>query len=431
MVHRDQHRVAAVEQGDAHVRPRRGQVRHGALELPAHLLVALPRHQPQADLGHGMRGYHGLGAVAHEAAANAVDLEGGERPGPLQDRIVPEPGERRALDLVPQEGLLVEGELAPALELLPRGWLDRLVHLGDPDLPLGALEAAEDPHQRLQRIGGDPAVGAGMQVALKRADRDLRVAESPERRVHGGQAGGEERAVADQDGVGAGPLGLGAEQIEDHPAATLLLALEDEAHVERRAAIVIQDGLVRLQEAEDLPLVVGRPAGVQSAVAHRRGEGRGFPLLQGIGGLDVVVTIDQERGPARYGRALGPDHRMAVALDQVHHRAAQAGQLGTEPLGGTAGVLGVVGERAHARDREKVGELLEESRLLAVDECGVHATRPGSGGGLARRQENYTSVNRGREGWGVSYLTAMTPPESVACGLAFESYRRRQRGACT
>ena len=211
-----------------------------------------------------------------------------------------------------------------------------------------------------------------MKVALQRADRDLRVAEAAERGIDRGPARRVEGAVADQHRVRPGPLGLGPQQVVDHPSAALLLSLEDEADVEGRLAVRVHHGLVGLQETEDLSLVVRRAAGVELAVADGGRERRRVPFLDRIGRLDVVVAVDQERRAAGDDGPLGPDHRMPVALDQVHHRAAQPGQLGAEPVGGAAGVLGMCGEGAHAGNGEEVGELLQQPGLLAIDEGRVH-----------------------------------------------------------
>ena len=67
--------------------------------------------------------------------------------------------------------------------------------------------------------------------------------------------------------------------------------------VERRPPRGVEDRLVGLEEAEHLPLVVGRPAGVELPVANRRLEGRAEPLVQRVGRLNVVVPVDEQGGP--------------------------------------------------------------------------------------------------------------------------------------
>jgi hypothetical protein len=105
-----------------------------------------------------------------------------------------------------------------------------------------------------------------------------------------------------------GSFRLEVEAVHDHVAAALLLALDDEVDVQRRPAVGVEHRFVRLEEREDLPLVVHRAAGVQVRAADRRLERRGDPLVERVGGLDVVVPVDQHVGPGT--RALRPDDRV-------------------------------------------------------------------------------------------------------------------------
>ena len=47
---------------------------------------------------------------------------------------------------------------------------------------------------------------------------------------------------------------------------------------------------------EDLAFVIGGAACEEFAIAEGGFEGRGFPELEGFGGLDVVVTVDEHGG---------------------------------------------------------------------------------------------------------------------------------------
>ena len=89
---------------------------------------------------------------------------------------------------------------------------------------------------------------------------------------------------------------------------------------------------------------------------------------------------------------------MPRPFDQIHDWAAEAGELGAQPLRRTAGVGFVGGQRAHARDGQKVGKFLEQPRLLAIDEGEIHGDAPGLRSAVEIGQEKYTSQRRGREG---------------------------------
>src|SRR2546426_1003658 len=114
---------------------------------------------------------------------------------------------------------------------------------------------------------------------------------------------------------------------------------------------------------------VGRGAArEQLAVAHRRLERRRGPLVERLGRLHVVVTVDEE---GRRARHLGPDaphHRVRAAPEELYLATAETTQLAGDPLRGRAAV-GVV--RCARRDRwdpQKVGELAQQA-------VGVHGAK--------------------------------------------------------
>ena len=111
-------------------------------------------------------------------------------------------------------------------------------------------------------------------------------------------------------------------------AADLLFALDHELELQRQLAGGLDPGLGAFDVREHLPLVVGRAAGVEVAVADRRLEGRRDPLVERIGRLHVVVAVDQHRRRAGHRRRLGIDDRMAGRLDQFD-REASAGETGS------------------------------------------------------------------------------------------------------
>src|SRR5439155_15357391 len=75
-------------------------------------------------------------------------------------------------------------------------------------------------------------------------------------------------------------------------------------------------GIDRLQQAEDLPLVVGGATRVELAVAQRRLERRRRPLGEWIRRLHVVVPVDQERRGTGNVGTLAPDDGMRVAAEE-------------------------------------------------------------------------------------------------------------------
>ena len=285
----------------------------------------------------GLGGNHGLRAIARKPSHDAVDLERRERPEALQHRVVLEPRERFGLYAMLEEIALLEWKAFPGGELALGRSLDRRIEPGNVDLPVGRLEAAEQPGELLVGVGGGPAKFARVKVRSRRPDGDLGVAEPAQGRVDGGPAGRDIGHVGDEDDIGAGPLGLPSQQLEQDAAAVLFLPFDQEAEVDGRPAA----GLDCFEETEHLSLVIRRAARKQLAVPHRRIERWRRPLVERLGRLDVIVPVDQERRRTGHVRTHAPDHRVRAAGEELHLARAEPAQLVRDPLrrGPTVGVV--------------------------------------------------------------------------------------------
>src|SRR5205085_9039627 len=97
-----------VQEADAGPDVLRGEALDGRRELALHDLELLVRDEAQAHLRGRRGGDDGLGAVAREPTGDAVDLERGQGPQPLQHGIRLEPGEGFGLDAVLEKLALFE-----------------------------------------------------------------------------------------------------------------------------------------------------------------------------------------------------------------------------------------------------------------------------------------------------------------------------------
>ena len=100
-------------------------------------------------------------------------------------------------------------------------------------------------------------------------------------------------------------------------AAGLLLAFEQEFHVNGQLAGGLQQAFHGLDLNVDLPLVVAGAAREDIVAAHFRLERRRFPFVERIGRLHVVVAVEQDRGFSRRAEPFRVDQRIAVAFDQL------------------------------------------------------------------------------------------------------------------
>ena len=239
-----------------------------------------------------------LGPGPGVAAVEAVDVAGRPGPLPLERGVARLARQGRhgqvGLELGLRERQLGELGTLPVLQRL-----DGVVEPGDLDPAVGPLQAGQDRRQGIERVGDRAAVGAGMEVAVGPLDEELEVGQPLQAVGDRRHAGGELAGVGDDRVVAGQPLVvLGDVRLEVGPA-DLLLALDQELDVHRQRAGRLEPGLGGLQVGEHLPLVVGGPPGVEVAVADGRLERRREPGLQRLGGLDVVVAVDQDRRLAR------------------------------------------------------------------------------------------------------------------------------------
>ena len=219
--------------------------------------------------------------------------------------------------------------------------------------------------QVVDRVCGDAAVEARMELARSRPQAHLRAGEAA-------QAGGDRREVrvdhaAVEDDRGREVALHVGQVVHDRVAADLLLAVGEHPHVHPELAgrREVEGGA---EEGVEVALVVARPAAVDVAVAHLGLERRARPQVERPGRLDVVVAVGDDRRRAGRGRLDRPvDDGVAVRLGDL----AAADQLG-DPLGSLAQLRRV---RAVARDRldpEEVAELGERGVSGRDAGCACH-----------------------------------------------------------
>src|SRR5690606_27797504 len=134
---------------------------------------------------------------------------------------------------------------------------------------------------------------------------------------------------------------------------------------------------------EDAGLVVARAAPVDLAVAHLGLERRAVPQLEGLGGLDVVVTVDDHRGQARVVVQAADDDGVPRGRQDAHVGDPGALHPRGGPPGGGRHVGPPLGVGADAGDAHEVHEVGDVALLAGGDvtqgllQCclqGVHAT---------------------------------------------------------
>ena len=116
--------------------------------------------------------------------------------------------------------------------------------------------------------------------------------------------------VGDHDDVGAEVVEVLLQQRREAVGADLLLALDEEHHVDRQ---VVAEDPQRREVGGDAGLVVGGAAAVEPVAALGRLEGRGVPVGVVVLGLDVVVGVEQH-GRCALRPGLVRDHRRRASV---------------------------------------------------------------------------------------------------------------------
>jgi hypothetical protein len=131
----------------------------------------------------------------------------------------------------------------------------------------------------------------------------------------------------------------------------------------------------RFHVEEELPFVVHRSASEDLSVAHGWLERRRCPQLERLRRLDIVVAVDENGRRAGRVPPLADDNRVAGGrIDLRRHTDFVEGCI--HPLRRAPRVGVVVRLRAHARDAEKLEQLVMDARIV-VGEKSLEIRRNG------------------------------------------------------
>ena len=130
-----------------------------------------------------------------------------------------------------------------------------------------------------------------------------------------------------------------------------------------------QQRLERLDLRNHLALVVDRAAGVEVAVALCGLEGRREPFVERIGGLHIVVAVDEHGGLTGSMKPVGVNQRMAFGFNQARVLHADALELGEQRLGGLAAIVFVLGQRGDGRNAQQSLQIVEKTGLVLARKC--------------------------------------------------------------
>ncbi len=183
----------------------------------------------------------------------------------------------------------------------------------------------------------------------------------------GGLVGAPHRAVGRQHEIGAQLLGVRRDEGAEMRAAALFLALDHQLEVDRQLAGGLEERFRRLDRDQHRPLVIRHAARIEAVVAHLRLERRRLPLLQRIGRLHVVVSVDQDGRRALGMQPVGGDDRVAFGRVDRHMLEAGAAHALRHPFGGFGDMLGIGRIGADAGDAGEGDQLVQNLRAASFD----------------------------------------------------------------
>ena len=269
----------------------------------------------------------------------------------------------------------------PASALLGRGRVQGIRTGADQILRIARMLGRSKPGGLLLKkifvlrfAGFDPCpihlIGHALWIedVLRQDRRAVEVGEAAQPVADRRHAAIEHGRIGDHDNVSAQIGFVIADEIVEVRAADFFFAFDEELDVAGKAARLFQVGLDRLDVHEHLALVVRGTARVNLAVADRRLEWRRGPELERIDRLDVVVAVVEDGRLAWGAKPVAVHHRVARRVNQgdVLHPCRAKRVRG--PFGGAPHVGGVLRQRADARDRQVLLQLVDVAIAIDVDE---------------------------------------------------------------
>ncbi len=110
---------------------------------------------------------------------------------------------------------------------------------------------------------------------------------------------------------------MAVEQFLQTFASLLLLSFDGEDDVDRQGSLGLESGLDGVDVHQDLALVVSGAAAEDLAVANLGFEGSARPLVEGIGGHDIVMAVEENRRQIVGNVLPGPYDGVVVIDDEL------------------------------------------------------------------------------------------------------------------
>lgn len=245
-----------------------------------------------------------------------------------------------------------------------------VVEMRNGDAPLIVVQTGNNLAHDADRVDGNAAIHAGMQVDVGALDGEF-LAQKPAQHGHdGGCFAFEQSCIADQRDVG--PQFVCVVFHEGHKAgrSAFLFALKEKGDAAGQGTMHMNPGAAGFQKRHQLPFVVGR-----AATANDRTFGGVFnlrikriivPQVQGIDRLHIIMAIEQQMRSVAVFVDVAHNHRMTGGFAFLR-RHTQTRQIRHQPIGSRLAMLRVGGIGGNRRDAQQLFEALSGVRQISVD----------------------------------------------------------------
>ena len=322
--------------------------------------------EPAGDFGVGFGGDDGLAARAGVAAPDAVDFDCGAQPEAFEKADAWFDGAGAGADFG-EEGGFVELKGFHAGDVGVAGRAEAVVEAFDGDAVAVVVKGRDQAGEDGGGVADGAAEAAGVKVVRRGADGDLHAEIAAAVDVDAGPAGTPAAAVGGEQDVGGEEIAVVFEDDREGAAADFFLAFEQELHVDGEAVVGGEPGLDGGDGDPEGRLVVRRAAGVDAVVLDGGFEGWGVPELDRVGGLDVVMAVDEQGGGAFGVEPVGVDGWVAAAIEELDVLEADFGQAGLEDVGGGGDAFCVGRVGGDAWDSDEVEQFFQQAGPVGFD----------------------------------------------------------------
>ena len=244
---------------------------------------------------------------------------------------------------------------------------DAVIETGQSHTPSFIVHFGDQFGQHLGRIMNHTAIQPGVQVCPGSGDIDLEISQPAQAVGDGGHIDAHHTGIRIEGNIRLEQLRMFFEERLEILGADLLLAFEQELDIDRQLPAAPHQRFDRMEGGKHLSFHIGGAAPEQQLAAHLRLERSGLPELERIGGLDIIMSIDQHGRRARLLQVFAIDNRMpAVGGHDFHILDAESPQVGGHPFGGAQDFMVIQGIRRNGRDLQRLCQIGQESILVLL-----------------------------------------------------------------